>query len=43
MTIDTEHNLYKVYLDWQERWNISACCLWKLKTAGGFIWKFLID
>ena len=28
---------------WINRWNISACCLWKLKTAGGFIWKFLID
>jgi uncharacterized protein YbdZ (MbtH family) len=22
MTIDTEHNLYKVYIDWQEHYSI---------------------
>lgn len=32
--IDTSNEL-KIY-----KQNISACCRWKLKTAGGFIWKF---
>jgi hypothetical protein len=27
-------------LTWIQYKNISSCCLWKLKTAGGFIWKF---
>ncbi len=25
---------------WIQTTNISACCKWKAKTAGGFIWKY---
>lgn len=25
---------------WINKWNLSCCCNWIYKTAGGFIWKF---
>lgn len=25
---------------WINNWNISKCCKWKYKSAGGFIWRF---
>lgn len=25
---------------WIDQWNISACCKWRLKTTGGFIFKY---
>lgn len=32
--IDVEREL------WIPNWNVSICCNWKRKTAGGFIWKY---
>lgn len=25
---------------WIKQWNISKCCTWNSKTAGGYIWKY---
>lgn len=25
---------------WISQWNISSCCIWRYKKAGGFIWKY---